>query len=158
MLAIRLPEDIEARLETWRSVRVAARPSMPAKPSWNTLKTWKIFISLNRSFAALNAARSRSTPWRRWRLDLAWRIEVSETAEKQLAKLDKPVAKRLRTFLLERIATLDDPRSIGQALKGSELGEFWKYRVGDWRLICQIKDDKILITVVRLGNRREVYR
>jgi mRNA interferase RelE/StbE len=89
---------------------------------------------------------------------LAWRIEVSETAEKQLAKLDKPVAKRLRTFLLERIATLDDPRSIGQALKGSELGEFWKYRVGDWRLICQIKDDKILITVVRLGNRREVYR
>jgi mRNA interferase RelE/StbE len=89
---------------------------------------------------------------------LAWRIEVSDTAEKQLAKLDKPVAKRLRTFLLERLATLDDPRSIGQALKGSELGEFWKYRVGDWRLICQIKDDKILITVVRLGNRREVYR
>jgi len=89
---------------------------------------------------------------------LAWRIEVSDTAEKQLAKLDKPVAKRLRTFLLERLATLDDPRSIGQALKGSEVGEFWKYRVGDWRLICQIKDDKILITVVRLGNRREVYR
>jgi mRNA interferase RelE/StbE len=48
--------------------------------------------------------------------------------------------------------------SIGQALKGSELGEFWKYRVGDWRLVCQIKDAKILITVVRLGNRREVYR
>ncbi|MFZ3176280.1 MAG: type II toxin-antitoxin system RelE/ParE family toxin [Thiobacillus sp.] len=88
---------------------------------------------------------------------MAWRIEVSETAEKQLAKLDKPVAKRLRSFLVERLAPLDDPRSIGQAL-GSELGEFWKYRVGDWRLICQIKDTKILITVVRLGNRREVYR
>ena len=89
---------------------------------------------------------------------MAWRIEVSETAEKQLAKLDKPVAKRLRSFLVERLAPLDDPRSIGQALSGSELGEFWKYRVGDWRLICQIKDEKILITVVRLGNRREVYR
>lgn len=89
---------------------------------------------------------------------MAWRIEVSETAEKQLAKLDKPVAKRLRSFLVERLAPLDDPRSIGQALRGSELGEFWKYRVGDWRLICQIKDTKILITVVRLGNRREVYR
>jgi mRNA interferase RelE/StbE len=89
---------------------------------------------------------------------LVWRIEVSATAEKKLAKLDKPVAKRLRAFLLERLAILDDPRSIGQALKGSELGEFWKYRVGDWRIICQIKDDKILITVVRLGNRREVYR
>jgi mRNA interferase RelE/StbE len=89
---------------------------------------------------------------------LVWRIEVSETAEKQLAKLDKPVAMRLRSFLRERLAVLDDPRSIGQALRGSELGEFWKYRVGDWRLICQIKDAKILITVVRLGNRREVYR
>ena len=89
---------------------------------------------------------------------MAWRIEVSETAEKQLAELDKPVAKRLRSFLRERLASLDDPRSIGQALRGSELGEFWKYRVGDWRLICQIKDAKILITVVRLGNRREVYR
>lgn len=89
---------------------------------------------------------------------MAWRIEVSETAEKQLAKLDKPVAKRLRSFLRERLASLDDPRSIGQALRGSELGEFWKYRVGDWRLICQIQDAKILITVIRLGNRREVYR
>ncbi|MDP2110743.1 MAG: type II toxin-antitoxin system RelE/ParE family toxin [Thiobacillus sp.] len=89
---------------------------------------------------------------------MAWQIELSETAEKQLAKLDKPVAMRLRSFLRERLASLDDPRSIGQALRGSELGEFWKYRVGDWRLICQIKDAKILITVVRLGNRREVYR
>ena len=89
---------------------------------------------------------------------MAWRIEVSETAEKQLAKLDKPVAKRLRSFFVERLAPLDDPRSIGQALRGSELGEFWKYRVGDWRLVCQIKDAKILITLIRLGNRREVYR
>lgn len=89
---------------------------------------------------------------------MACRIEVSETAEKQLAKLDKPVAKRLRSFLRERLASLDDPRSIGQALRGSELGEFWKYRVGDWRLVCQVKDAKILITVIRLGNRREVYR
>ncbi len=87
---------------------------------------------------------------------MAWRINVSETAEKQLAKLDKPVAKRLRTFLRERLAPLDDPRSIGQALRGSELGELWKYRVGDWRLVCQIKDEKILITVIRLGSRREV--
>ncbi len=89
---------------------------------------------------------------------MAWQIELSETAEKQLAKLDKPVAKRLLGFMRERLASLDDPRSIGQALRGSELGEFWKYRVGDWRLACQIKDAKILITVVRLGNRREVYR
>ena len=87
-----------------------------------------------------------------------WRIEVSETAEKQPGKLDRPIAQRIRAFLRERVALLDDPRSIGQALKGSELGEFWKYRVGDWRLICKIKDQKILITVLSLGNWREVYR
>ncbi len=89
---------------------------------------------------------------------MVWQINVSETAEKQLAKLDRPVAQRIRTFLRERVAALDDPRSIGEALKGSELGEFWKYRVGDWRLICEIRDKQILITVLSLGNRREVYR
>ena len=89
---------------------------------------------------------------------MVWRIEISETAEKQLGKLDRPVAQRIRTFLRERVSVLDDPRSIGDALKGSELGEFWKYRVGDWRLICQIRDQQILITVLSLGNRREVYR
>lgn len=57
---------------------------------------------------------------------MVWRIEVSETAEKQLRKLDKPVAKRIRGFLRKRVAVLDDPRSIGAALKGSGLGEYWK--------------------------------
>ena len=89
---------------------------------------------------------------------MAWRIEVTETAEKQLAQLDNAVAKRLHSFLRDRLTSLDDPRSIGQALRGSEGGEFWKYRVGDWRLICRINDTKILITVIRLGNQREVYR
>ena len=89
---------------------------------------------------------------------MAWRIEVTHTAEKQLAQLDRPFALRIRSFLRERVAVLDDPRSIGDALKGSELGEFWKYRVGDWRLICEIKDQQILIIVLSLGNRREVYR
>ena len=89
---------------------------------------------------------------------MAWRINVSASAEKQLGKLDRPVAQRIRTFLRERVAVLDDPRAIGEALHGSELGEFWKYRVGDWRLICEIQDQQILITVLRLGNRREVYR
>ncbi|MBK4735740.1 type II toxin-antitoxin system RelE family toxin [Noviherbaspirillum pedocola] len=89
---------------------------------------------------------------------MAWRIEISATAEKQLARLDRQVAKRIIGFLRERIAPLEDPRSIGQALRGSELGEFWKYRVGDWRLICEIRDSQILITVLSAGNRRDVYR
>jgi mRNA interferase RelE/StbE len=53
---------------------------------------------------------------------------------------------------------LDDPRSLGEALKGSELGEFWKYRVGDYRIISRIEDETVMIFVIRIGNRREVYR
>lgn len=89
---------------------------------------------------------------------MVWQIEVSAYAEKQLAKMDRPVALRIRSFLRDRLATLEDPRSIGEALRGSELGEFWKYRISDWRLICEIKDKQILITVLSLGNRREIYR
>jgi mRNA interferase RelE/StbE len=89
---------------------------------------------------------------------LVWRIDISATAEKQLGKLDRPVAQRILTFLRERVAVLDDPRAIGEALRGGALGEFWKYRVGDWRVICEIQDKQIVITVLSLGNRREVYR
>ena len=63
---------------------------------------------------------------------MAWRIELDDAAKKDLAKLDKPIAKRITTFIRERLAVLDDPRSIGDALKGSRLGELWKYRVGDY--------------------------
>ena len=68
------------------------------------------------------------------------------------------MARRILAFLHERVATLEDPRSIGEALKGSALGEYWKYRIGDWRVICEIKDKEIVIVVLRVGNRREVYR
>lgn len=88
---------------------------------------------------------------------MAWRIEISKSAEKQLEKMDREVARRITTFL-RRLKMQDDPRATGAALKGSELGEYWKYRVGDWRLICEIHDNRITIEVVRLGNRREVYR
>ena len=88
---------------------------------------------------------------------MVWRIEISQTAEKQLAKLDRVVARRIVAFLRDRVSVMDDPRAIGEALKGSELGEFRKYRVDDWRLICRIEDSHITITVIRLGNRREIY-
>ena len=89
---------------------------------------------------------------------MAWRIEFEDAALKELAKLDKPVAKRIVTFVRERVAALDDPRSIGEALKGSKLGEFWKYRVGDYRIITNIEDGVMRILVLKVGNRREVYR
>lgn len=89
---------------------------------------------------------------------MAWRIELSGLAQRNLKKLDRQVAKRILVFLHGRLATLDDPRSIGQALKGSDLGQFWKYRVGDWRIIASIEDRNIRILVVRIANRREAYR
>ena len=89
---------------------------------------------------------------------MAWRVEIAASAAKQLRKLDPQIATRLLTFLRDRIAPLDDPRSLGEALRGKELGDFWKYRVGDWRIIADLDDGVMLITVIRLGNRREVYR
>lgn len=89
---------------------------------------------------------------------MAWRIEFEGAALKELAKLDKQVARRILTFLRERVAVLDDPRSVGEALKGSKLGEFWKYRVGDYRIIANIEDGVMRVLVLKVGNRREVYR
>ncbi len=89
---------------------------------------------------------------------MAWQIEFEDAAKQDLAKLDKPIARRITTFLRERVAVLEDPRSIGEALKGSKLGAFWKYRVGDYRIISSIDDGVLRVLVVKIGNRREVYR
>ncbi len=89
---------------------------------------------------------------------MAWKIKLDEDAEKDLRKLDRQVAKRITKFLRERVSVLENPRSIGEALKGSKLGDFWKYRVGDYRIIASIEDDVVQIYVVRIGNRREIYR
>jgi mRNA interferase RelE/StbE len=89
---------------------------------------------------------------------LAWTIELTSTATRQLAKLDRPVAQRIRNFLQKRVAALEDPRSIGQKLQGKMLGEFWKYRAGDYRLITKIEDDRLLVLVLEIGHRRENYR
>lgn len=91
-------------------------------------------------------------------MSMAWRVELSDSAAKQLRKLDPQIAKRILTFLRDRVAVLEDPRGIGEALRGKEFGDFWKYRVGDWRIIADLNDGVMLVTVIRLGNRREVYR
>ena len=89
---------------------------------------------------------------------MAWRIEFHPKAEKDLAKIDRETARRIVRFLRDRVAILEDPRSLGEALKGPEIGRFWKYRVGDYRLICNIQKARITILVVRVGHRRDVYR
>ena len=89
---------------------------------------------------------------------MAWKIEISPLAQKNLGQLDQQVARRILKFLHDRLAPLDDPRSIGEALRGSRMGDFWKYRVGDYRIIASIEDGQVLVFVLRIGNRREVYR
>lgn len=89
---------------------------------------------------------------------MAWRIEFQRAAERELDKLGHEVSRRILKFLYDRVAKLDDPRAIGEALKGSELGDFWKYRVGDYRIIAHIEDSAVRILIVRIGNGREAYR
>ena len=91
----------------------------------------------------------------KWSTVLTWKIEFTASAEKELAKLDKSGAKRIIKFLRERVS--GEPRSSGKVLKGEYSG-LWRYRVGDYRLICEICDDKISVLVVRVGHRKEVYR
>ena len=71
---------------------------------------------------------------------------------------DPQHSKRILKFLHERVAKLDDSRSMGEALHGSRLGEFWKYRVGDYRLIWKIEDDRLVVLFLRIGDRQESYR
>lgn len=89
---------------------------------------------------------------------MAWRIEFSEAADRELSKLDREPSRRIFEFLRDRVAPPTDPRSFGEALKGPKLGDFWKYRVGDYRLVCSIEDKALRILVLRVGNRRDVYR
>ena len=88
---------------------------------------------------------------------MVWKIEYSATALKQLRKLDKQTARRILDYMDERVARTKDARSLGKALVGP-LGELWRYRVGDYRLICEIRDKAVVILVLQVGNRREVYR
>jgi mRNA interferase RelE/StbE len=89
---------------------------------------------------------------------MAWAVELSEEADRELSKLDPQHRQRILKFLHQRIAKLDNPRRIGQALQGTRFGEFWKYRVGDYRVICKIEDDRLMVLVLRVGHRREIYR
>ena len=88
---------------------------------------------------------------------MAWTVDYADTAKEQLRKLDKQTARRIVDYMDERITGLDNPRSTGKALTGP-LGGLWRYRVGDYRVICDIQDGALRVLVVQVGNRREVYR
>ncbi len=87
---------------------------------------------------------------------MAWRIEITDTAKKQLAKLDNQVQVTILRYLRERIATDEDPRRYGAPLR-RQLTNRWKYRVGAYRLICDIQDEKVLALILFVGHRSKIY-
>lgn len=89
---------------------------------------------------------------------MGFEIEFDPDALKDLKQLDKPMQQRLIGFLKERIAPPKNLRQNGEALTGATLGNYWKYRVGDWRIVCDIQDNRIVVRVLRIGNRRDICR
>jgi mRNA interferase RelE/StbE len=88
---------------------------------------------------------------------LAWTVSISNIAERQLRKLDRPVQKRILDWLNERIEGGKNPRHFGEPLKG-DLAGLWRYRVGDYRILCEIQDQKIVVLVLTIGHRRQIYK
>ena len=87
---------------------------------------------------------------------MAWTVKVSDYAEKQLRKLDKPIQKRLLDWLDDRIVGCKNPRHFGEPLRG-EMIRLWRYRIGDSRVICEILDQQIIVLALAVGHRREIY-
>jgi mRNA interferase RelE/StbE len=94
---------------------------------------------------------------KKWSGVLAWKVEFHPHSLKELSKLDRPAQQRILHFLRERIQTGEDPRRLGGPLHGAKR-DLWKYRIGDYRLICDIQDDKVLVLMLRVGHRRQIYR
>ena len=88
---------------------------------------------------------------------MIWTIEYTRTAESQLRKLDRQIARRILDYLDDKIALLENPRTRGKALTGV-LGELWRYRIGDYRVICEVRDNTMRILVVEVGHRKQIYK
>ena len=88
---------------------------------------------------------------------MVWTIEIARTAEKQIKKLDRPAQKSIVRFLRDRLKPAENPRQWGKPLHGDRRG-LWRYRVGDYRLICDIQDERITVLVLEVAHRKDVYR
>ena len=86
-----------------------------------------------------------------------WMIEYLKSAQKDVQKLDPQIRVRIREYLEQRIARLKDPRQLAEPLKG-QLTKLWRYRVGDYRIVCELRDDELIVIVVRIGHRKNVYK
>lgn len=85
-----------------------------------------------------------------------WKIFFTETAEKQFSKLDKPTKIQISNYIEKRLMMSENPRALGKALNGN-FATFWRYRVGDYRLICDIDDDRISVNIIKIGHRKDIY-
>ena len=92
-----------------------------------------------------------------WSAALAWRVEISQTAQRQIRKLDGQTQAAIIRYLRERVEPADNPRQLGKPLRG-EKKKLWRYRVGDYRLICDIRDFERSVVVLALGHRKDIYR
>ena len=90
-----------------------------------------------------------------WSATLAWEVELTDTAAKQLARLDQTQAQRITKYL-RRLMQLEDPRDAGKALTGN-WRTYWRYRVGDYRVVCEIRDNEMVIVAVMIGHRGDIY-
>jgi mRNA interferase RelE/StbE len=87
---------------------------------------------------------------------LAWIIKPTRRFERELGRLDRSIQRKILAFLETRLAPADNPRAFGKAL-GYDLAGFWRYRVGDYRILCKIEDDQLVIVAVSVGHRSTVY-
>ena len=92
-----------------------------------------------------------------WIKSLVWKIEVTDHAAKQIKKLGASEAKRIQDYLRNRVANFEHPRQSGKSLQGTQLGKYWRYRVGDYRILCELHDNELLVLVVEVAHRRKIY-
>lgn len=88
---------------------------------------------------------------------MIWKIEFDAKAKKELLRLDKQIQKRIMKLLEDRILKKRNPRSTGSALQNT-LSGLWRYRVGDYRVICKIEDSYLIVLVISVGHRKDVYK
>ncbi|MCF7979084.1 MAG: type II toxin-antitoxin system RelE/ParE family toxin [Chromatiaceae bacterium] len=88
---------------------------------------------------------------------MAWQVELTNRAQREIGRLDRTAQRRIGTFIRERLMTEDNPRRLGKALQGAFAG-LWRYRIGDYRLICQIIDERCVVLALSIDHRSKVYR
>ncbi len=88
---------------------------------------------------------------------MVWKVEFTNIAERRMEKLDEEIRRRILRFFRERVVRLEDPRSIAEPLQGEFRG-LWRFRIGEYRAICDIENKRLLVLVLEIGHRREIYR